>query len=419
LAGGLTVAASVRDASSYTITGGVNNDSIAMENAADVLDGGTQAVGGADTLVIDYAAIQAGITVDLTAADQISSMDGSSNTAIQKGFEDLDLSAFLGFGAVVTGTAAGSTMTGSPAADRITGGKSADTITGGTGADQLNGGGGNDTFFFNTSAELIPAGGGVDVAVDTIEGGSGTDKIVVNGAVGIGAAGNDSLAKVTNVGIFQLDANAAAGDDANHSLVINADARLGSIREFDFSTNLDADADAVLTFTSVTVALTIKGGTGEETIIGSSAADTITGGPGVDIITGGAGNDIVNGGTGADVIVVAAQSAGGVDSITGLAINSDKIKHGLTENIAAYTDDTASDYSAQANLQAAALASAGAVETALNGSWATIGDVATFTYDSKTYAVISTANATSYSTADILVELVGGVTGFDIDEFIT
>ena len=107
LAGGLTVAASVRDTDAFTITGGVNNDSIAMENAADVLDGGTQAVAGADTLVVDYAAVLGGITVDLTAADQVVTMDGGANKrcGASRVLRSVDLcEPSTNFGAVVTGT---------------------------------------------------------------------------------------------------------------------------------------------------------------------------------------------------------------------------------------------------------------------------------------------------------------------------
>jgi hypothetical protein len=74
-----------------TITGGEGGDSIAMRNASDVLSGGL----GSDTLVVSAAAILGGIQVDLSAADQVVSLNGSSNAVVQTGFEKVDLSAML------------------------------------------------------------------------------------------------------------------------------------------------------------------------------------------------------------------------------------------------------------------------------------------------------------------------------------
>lgn len=149
LAGTLSVAASARDADVYTITGGVNNDTIAMENSADVLSGGSQAVAGADTLVVDYSAILGGVTIDMTADDQITSMDGGLNAAVQGGFENIDLRAYTGFGSVVTGTATANVITGTASNDRITAGAGNDTIqiatTGAADTDQIDGGTGTDT----------------------------------------------------------------------------------------------------------------------------------------------------------------------------------------------------------------------------------------------------------------------------------
>ena len=149
LAGTLTVAAAARDADAYTITGGVNNDTIAMENAADVLSGGSQAVAGADTLVVNYSAILGGVTIDMTADDQITSMDGGINAAVQGGFENIDLRAYTGFGSVVTGTATANVITGTASNDRITAGAGNDTIqiatTGAADTDQIDGGTGTDT----------------------------------------------------------------------------------------------------------------------------------------------------------------------------------------------------------------------------------------------------------------------------------
>ena len=62
---------------------------------ADVLDGGEKA-GVADTLDINYAAVLGGLKVDLSAADQVITMDGSANSAIQKAFENVDAAGYTG-----------------------------------------------------------------------------------------------------------------------------------------------------------------------------------------------------------------------------------------------------------------------------------------------------------------------------------
>jgi hypothetical protein len=79
-----------------------------------------------------------GVEVNLGATDQVVSLNGSSNAAVQSGFENVNLSAFTGFGAVVTGSSGANTITGTAVADQITGGSGADTITGGAGNDTID-----------------------------------------------------------------------------------------------------------------------------------------------------------------------------------------------------------------------------------------------------------------------------------------
>lgn len=132
--GALTIAAADRTSAAMTITGGDAGDSIAMKHASDVLTGGA----GTDTLVVSYTAILGGIQVDLSATDVITSIDGGSNAAVQTGFESINLSAFAGFGSVITGSSGANTITGTSLGDNITGGEGADIITGGAGNDAID-----------------------------------------------------------------------------------------------------------------------------------------------------------------------------------------------------------------------------------------------------------------------------------------
>lgn len=231
LAGTLTVSAAARDTDAYTITGGVNNDSIAMENAADVLTGGTQAVLGSDTLVVAYTGILGGITADLSAADQVVTMDGSTNTAVQTGFENIDVRAYASFGAVITGSDGANVITGTPLADRINAGKGNDTIqvalTNDANTDQINGGAGSDTFSIlagnytpaadsnlqaveivssavtstidlSSQTEALTVSGGDNV--QTITTGTGADTIALNASTETAAADIVNVNVTTSVG---------------------------------------------------------------------------------------------------------------------------------------------------------------------------------------------------------------------------
>jgi hypothetical protein len=136
-----------------TITGGQGDDTIVMKNDSDVLDGGTTRSAG-DTLVVAYNQILGGIKVDLSAtADQVTTLDGSANSAVQKGFENVDLSGITGaFGANITTASTGSSITGTSNGDVINGGAGNDVIRGGGGADTVSLSTGSDTVVFEATA---------------------------------------------------------------------------------------------------------------------------------------------------------------------------------------------------------------------------------------------------------------------------
>ena len=123
-----TFTLSDRGSSAMTITGSIGADSIQMENGGDTIASGT----GVDTLVVKYYSIISGITVDLSAADQIVSWDGAAASGTVSGFEKVNVAQYTGgFGANVT---MGSSTTGSY---EVTGTKAADSITFGLGADNF------------------------------------------------------------------------------------------------------------------------------------------------------------------------------------------------------------------------------------------------------------------------------------------
>lgn len=146
------VVLSDRGSSAMTITGGLGGDTLRMENTADVIDGGADT---GDTLVIAQNAVLGGFAVDLSSTvDQVTTYNGSANSAVQKGFLNANLSAVTGtFGVEVTANSAGSTITGTTNNDVINGGAGVDTVnytvsTTGTAA-------GSDTFNSFSTTDVI------------------------------------------------------------------------------------------------------------------------------------------------------------------------------------------------------------------------------------------------------------------------
>ena len=144
-----------------TINLGNGNDTLSFDagqHGSNVID----ADKGTDTL--SMGGTQSGnIVIDLSSTtDQITTLNGVGNSAVQKGFESVDLSAVTvsSGSATITGSSTAGTLTGSSANDTITGGTAADTITGGTGADTITGGAtGLDTFVIAAGDTVTTIGG--------------------------------------------------------------------------------------------------------------------------------------------------------------------------------------------------------------------------------------------------------------------
>jgi hypothetical protein len=130
-----------------TYTGSDGDDTFIMMNKGDVINGST---GLNDKLDINFAGILGGISVDLSStSDQVDTMDGSANAAVQIGFEDVDLAGHTGYGASVVGSAGANEITGTASRDSISAGKGDDIIHVNTGtvanSDVMDGGAGADT----------------------------------------------------------------------------------------------------------------------------------------------------------------------------------------------------------------------------------------------------------------------------------
>ncbi|MDA9188437.1 hypothetical protein N9O70_02500 [bacterium] len=260
VAGSITMAAR-SSTGVMTITTGAGNDTVLMNNANDVLDGGTKAVtGDSDTLTVSGALVLGGIQVDLSSAtDQVTTYNGVTNSAVQKNFENVDLSGVTGFGSVIQAGTAGSTITGTALTDQITGGKGADSIYLTKGNDVLVGGNGTDTLYVKNANN-----GGLIEDAD--------------------AAGNK----------IDLNAGTIGWDDAasaSHSQTI------ATVENVDASLQLDADVD-----------LTIKGTSGSNTIYSGAGADVI---------------DLTSGGV--DTLGYQTGTVAQTDTVTGFVAGGDKL----------------------------------------------------------------------------------------------
>lgn len=159
-----------------SIGGGTGNDVIAAGNGDDIMDGGSGAdsmTGDAGSDTADYHARTNQVVVTIG--------DGNANDG-ESGEGDY----IPGSTENVIGGSGNDNFTGDSGNNSLSGGSGNDILSGGAGSDTLNGDSGNDTLYGGTNADFIDGGAGDDslfgndgtsddLAVDTLDGGSGTD----------------------------------------------------------------------------------------------------------------------------------------------------------------------------------------------------------------------------------------------------
>lgn len=319
---------------SVTYTGSDGSDTLIMANKDDVIDAGTQPTGAnGDTLVVAGTLVIGGIEVDLSKTDdQVTTWNGTANTAIQKGFESVDLSNMTANseGAVITANKVGSTITG---------------LTSGT--NYVTGGAGNDTFYVVNSGDVADLKAGTNTVV------------LKTGVASTSSIGSTTAAATTNF-LFNHATSAAhdlrqfnlgtgtntisATTDTNISAMIGTDgiaggkmAGISTITMTGDGTDITVDKKQIDDFavavvgnttgnttellkvdlgddnqsfnfskiTSVTNAqVQITGGTGADTVVGTSGDDIINLAAGANVFTGGPGNDAMTAGGAADTFHV-------------------------------------------------------------------------------------------------------------------
>ena len=147
--------------------------------------------------------------------------------------------------------------------DSITGTGSSDSIYGSYGDDTLYGGAGADFLYGNAGNDLLIADND-DIAHGGVFGGSGRDRLVVEGSIGINF--NMKLHEIEEI------VGSDGGNDSIHGT---------------------ASVDNLL----------ILGKGGDDTLAGGNGSDSISGGIGNDLLLGRDGNDVLSGGLGTDSLL--------------------------------------------------------------------------------------------------------------------
>jgi Ca2+-binding RTX toxin-like protein len=204
-----------------------------------------------------------------------------------------------------SGGAGRDSMAGGAGNDTLFGGASDDTITGGAGADTMRGEDGNDVFFF---------GANDNAASDSVDGGTGTDSLVVVGSVNFSAttlaaierlsfADNAAGAKTVTVKAISIG-NGLASNLAVDSSLGKTDTlkiTMGTVSSLDLSQFTFQDFNSGGTEKD---SIAVVGDATSESVIGSSVKDIVRTFAGDDTLDGRGGADRLFGGKGNDTYFV-------------------------------------------------------------------------------------------------------------------
>ncbi len=316
----------IGDSKDDLLDGGLGADSLDGGNEKDTLLGGD----GVDTLLggfgddsleggADNDSLDGGSGVDTLRGDagQDTLFGGSGNDCLLGGDDNDSLD----------GGSEQDTLLGEAGDDSLQGGVGADSLAGGAGADTILGGDGDDTFYYTNAAD----------GVDSLVGGAGTDRLIIDttdnatvdlfsGTFNVGV--NSTISQVENVQTGDgddtvkgdLNDNVLDGGPGTDKLILNEAA---SFLDLPNQTVTGAGNDTFQNFESFEASLfndtyigdandnqffmsdgndSVQGGGGNDSLFGDLGNDTIDGGSGDDSMGGGAGEDVFIGGVGADTM---------------------------------------------------------------------------------------------------------------------
>ena len=283
-----------------TIDAGPGDDSIELSAGNDFEDGGD----GIDTLVISAASLSIPFTINLQTGRYFLTPQSNSQTPNFANIENITSYSSVDL-----------TISDTIGVNEITLSSGDDTVTSTGGNDTINTGGGNDTVTLGLGSYTVDLGGGDDILnlgpqQSKINGGSGTDTVVVSSETGLNTVHID----LSNDFYFTTEVGPSFdGQDI-------------SLKDFENVTILGG------------ISSTITGGSDANTILGGSAVDNIIGGSGDDVVSAGDGDDIIDGGSGSDNLTggggddtfVFTKSSNGTDTINDFVIADDILQ--FTDN---------------------------------------------------------------------------------------
>jgi Ca2+-binding RTX toxin-like protein len=243
----------------------------------------------------------------ITATD---TFDGGPGDDIYNGTPGDDTVHGNGGNDTLNGAGGNDSLYGDDGNDHIDGGDGNDYIYGGQGADTLIGGAGDDTFFIGSMTDVA--------AGETIDGGSGSNKLLIMSPNYVYELLDISGATITNV---QSIVNFLGSSSPTVAMTIAQMQSFSSFSGFFKLTNAGSvsmsgisigsgitsfkmsDAGNVFDLTgAIGTSVGLIGQSGNDTITGNGGDDTIWGQDGNDILNGAGGNDTLNGGAGVDTI---------------------------------------------------------------------------------------------------------------------
>jgi Ca2+-binding RTX toxin-like protein len=172
-------------------------------------------------------------------------------------------------------TDAAFTGTGNASANHMTGGNAVDTFYGGAGADTLDGGGGNDLLYGEGDHDILNGGPGSDY----MAGGLGNDTYYVDTT-------GDVVVEAGNGGIDQVYTSLSS-----YALTVNVE-----------NLTFTGTSSAAITATGNAVNNIIVTLAGNDIVTGGNGHDELFGNAGDDVLYGDNGEDLLIGGPGADVM---------------------------------------------------------------------------------------------------------------------
>ena len=316
----------VSTAAADTLTGGAGIDTFnitATTTTTQISDLGVGAV--SDIFTVSSAANGAAITVSGNYVATAATSNNLSLAAVaMTGLDgvDINMSAATGnFGFTIDSGNTAATLQGSAKADAITGAGGNDSLVGNAGDDTITPAAGADTVVAGAGNDSIVFAGANLTALDSIDGGTGTDVITVP-ASATSSPDFDRISNLTSI----TGTNDAGDTTVAIAAIAETTAQVITI------TSIGDTATKGLVITnaadSATTTFSMVGATGDDFLIGSNGADTLSAAAGADTLQGGAGADSIVAGIGVDKVRVT--TAVTADTITGFKANgADLLEHSV------------------------------------------------------------------------------------------